>query len=203
MNHERRQEAQVGLRPRVSAACRTWLRDLDGRGAIQSPHCDRCASMAAFLHRFAPLLAIPPRPPAALASQTTVERIQERIVDGATSGSGGELLARAPVPVFAAEWSDGLLLSPVTRAAMGEALIPTPPDLREQLRHSILADLGARRVRRASRGFLLGLVAAAIVMVTAGLLLAGGETEQPLIVFSDLQTLPGGEYTALRYGALR
>lgn len=159
--------------------------------------------MAAFLHRFAPLLSIPPRPPAILASRATVERIQERIVDAATGGSGGDLLARAPVPVFAAVWSDGLLLSPVTRAAMGEASVRTPPDLREQLRHSILADLGARRVRRAARGFVLGLVAAAIVTVTAGLMLAGAEPEQPLIVFTDLQSLPGGEYTALRYGALR
>jgi hypothetical protein len=205
-----RTNGSQGMRPALPAACRTALRASAGgeRGVGGSAHeaCPRCASIASFQQRFAPLLAKRPAPPPELASRAFLDAVLERIVD--VSATGTQQWLRLPPHAADPAWPEELLESPVAASIVANA--PRPPmstaswdQSWDQLRRTILADVDAHQVLRVRRGWLLGLVATAAAALTVSLLLVDDTPAQPTIVFADLDSAPGVDFSILRYGALQ
>jgi hypothetical protein len=195
-----------GLRPALRAECRTALRNAAGADApLEVGHggCEQCAAVVGFRDRFAPLLAIPPRLPTALASREMVDAIHARIVDAASEGGLGALLSGGKVASPVDAWPDDLLASPLAQSVVATPVPGSDLLTWARLRQTLMANHGTRRSRRLRWGWLLGLAAAAAALVSVGHLLSEGARPVPTIVFTDLQTMPGVDFSYVRYGALR
>jgi hypothetical protein len=198
--------AGLGLRPALRDACRAALRAAAGAATpLGADHtsCKQCAAVVAFRDRFVPLLAIPPQLPAELASREMIDSIHERIVDGLADGGMNALLAgrRVASPIDA--WPEVLLASPLAHSVVGTPVLGSDQLTWARLRQTLMANLGTDRSRRVRWGWLLGLAAAAAALISVGQLLSDGSREVPTIVFADLETMPGVDFSVVRYGALR
>lgn len=211
-NSEERRDGR-GLRPAIPAACRAFLLALEqdsgwtwepgSEPARHAAECPRCAEHVAFRSRFARLLAVRPSSPAALLSRDLLEATQERIVAAIEATPVGQWVAgRVATPEPGGGWPEPLLDSAVARA-MGSA--PQSPSgvAWAEVRESVIAVLGSRRTVRARWGLWLGIAGIAATAVFSVMLLARGTPNATTIVFTDLDAMPGVEFSVIRYGALR
>lgn len=196
-----------GLRPTTPAACREFLRALED-AKVDGGHaaaCPRCAAHAAFRAKLDTLLRARPVAPPILLSRHLLESTQERIVEAveAESPIGQWIADHVEVPLAAQEWPQPLLdPSAVARAMM---VAPGSPSAHAwgEVRKSVLAELGTRRASRTRLGLWIGAVAMAAAAILSVLLPSPGTERNTTIVFTDLDSMPGVEFSVIRYGALR
>ncbi len=196
-------DRSAGLRSPLGDECRNFLRaKLDAADPV-APHCDRCGAVLAFQRRMAPALSARPSLPAALLSRNLVEATLERVVADCDNGSMAEALRdRVAAATQKPEWVAPALESPVLQAALSKQP-RTSPAAWSQVHRAILAEAHVERAGRAKHRWLLGAMTAAAAAVVGGVWLAQETHPETTIVFVDLESAPGIDFAAIRYGAPR
>jgi hypothetical protein len=192
-----------GLHSPLGGECRAFLRaHLDAPAPVVT-HCERCAAVHAFKSRMAAHLATRPTAPPQLFARPLLEATLERVVAKCDAGAIGASLRDREPTAAPRDWVAPALESSVLRAALANQP-RTSPDAWSQVRRAVLAEAHEVRVTRSRQRWLLGMItAAAAAAIVVGVFMTQGTRIEANIVFLDLDTAPGIDFSAVRYGALR
>jgi hypothetical protein len=149
-------------------------------------------------------LAIRPQAPADLLGPKLLDSVFERAIENSEAGVVGQLLA-AGMPAIEPPISgvpEMVLESPVARALLRPPAQPSPIEW-DRVQRSVLADVQTVRPSRGFRSMRLGAAGLAAATIICAFMLSRGTPEETKIVFADLDTMPGVDFAAIRYGATR
>lgn len=195
---------------RLTAACRTFLREGLPEGAAWAEHlrgCVFCASRSAAKRALASVLSTPVPPPSALHSAAFLDAIRSRIVEQSEQSMLGALLEKGmPVelPVGVADaFPDGLLETDLARRTIANPQ-PATEAAWSRVRTRVLGDLAEHRVRRFGRAKGVALASVAAAAIICAMLVSEGTQPAPTIVITDISAMPAVEFSpmaVLRHGA--
>lgn len=162
--------------------------------------CGSCRKHVDAARALLPALRQKPQLPTELMQSGFLEGVQERIVQHAQADQTGQFLAdglKIPPPELPAELRPGVSLA--AGLAQSVRALPKEPsqDAWEQLRSQVWRQVrhqGSAARLPATRYALAGIAAAAILMT---FLLQQRNTEAPTIVFTDVATIPGSQFSPM------